>query len=227
MPNNGYFWTVDKGGEKLIKDYGPRWRLEQIMGYVFQKQAPNTIPVYRFLRENAQFGNVIHFWTLDSSGELLAKPPWKLEAPAFFVYQSEQTNTALVHRYTYKNEDLETCHYWTEDSNDQFLKTVNGSEEGGWYILKDPLEDTVPLQRWVQTYWPYCGTAENKKCPNEARYWRKTKWERNEPEARQWLEMAFDQYAALGHTTGNIRKCYGNMVVKRILRPVVQNDDED
>ena len=88
---SAHFWTTDIAGELLNKT---SWHLEGVAFRAFPNQAPNTIPLYRWVSSEG------HFWTTDPNGESLPQPQWRREGPAAWIYSdTDISGTVQLNRW--------------------------------------------------------------------------------------------------------------------------------
>lgn len=112
--NYGHFWTINKSGEKLPKE----WGLQSVsfIAINHKKKIPDTKVVYRW------YNNKKHFWT-DSTdpnkgeGRNLVAQGYHMEGPHWRIFKHKKPGTVPLYRWY----DGRGNHFWTRSKTGELL----------------------------------------------------------------------------------------------------------
>jgi hypothetical protein len=111
-----HYYTADADLAAALKQQ-PTWKYQGIIGYVFPKQVPGTVPLYRL--EKIEFNNSNHLYTIDHKEAVNAfqNLDWAWDPIVGYVSPKKVTGTKELYRLYYPpyKDEYGDIHFYTTD----------------------------------------------------------------------------------------------------------------
>ncbi len=141
-----HFYTTDIRGETAPQKGYER---QGIAAYVFPKQLPGTIPLYRCFHQR----KCDHFYTtsLTEAKRAVSRYRYKDQGIACYVFEGEQPNNVPLYRLWRRRG---SNHFYTtsKEERDEAIAKHRYKDEGiACYVLPQRYSGSMPFMRWSQT----------------------------------------------------------------------------